>query len=398
MKITLKGVNVFSEGHFHVGDASFSTAFPFSMLGDVSLSASSLYLLPGFTDVHVHFREPGFSYKETVASGSRAAAAGGFTAVCTMPNLNPVPDSLPHLSEQLDAIRRDAIVDVRPFGSITVGESGKMVSDLEAMAPYVCGYSDDGRGVDDAGLMKEAMARAHALGKVIAAHCEDGSAPKDSPEAEWRELERDIRLAADTGASLHACHISTKESVALVREAKKSGIDVTAETAPHYLTLTDATRKDGSGRFQMNPPLREEADRLALVEGILDGTVDMIATDHAPHSAEEKSHPFGKCLNGVVGLETSFPVMFTHFVKTGMMSIERLVALMSTNPARRFGIPVCGYTLFALDEEYTVDPALFHTMGRSSPFAADRLFGRWYATVRGDEAVLVNPALADKIG
>ena len=355
-------------------------------------------LFPGFCDVHVHFREPGFSYKETIATGSLAAARGGYTAVCTMPNLNPVPDSPEHLKEQTDIISRDAVIDVHPFGAITVGESGRALSDIEALAPYVCGFSDDGRGVDDAGLMKEAMERACALGKVISAHCEDGRAPKDSPEAEWREVERDIRLAADTGASLHACHISTKESVALVREAKKSGVDVTAETAPHYLTLTDGTRKDGSGRFQMNPPLRDVADRLALVEGILDGTVDMIATDHAPHSEEEKSHPFGKCLNGVVGLETSFPVMLTHFVKTGILSLERLVALMSTNPARRFGIPVRGYSLFALDEEYTVDPDAFHTMGRSSPFAADRLFGRWYATVMGDEAVLINPALADKIG
>ena len=392
MKATLKNANVFSDGHFHQGESSFMTEFPFSLSDTLSIDGSSLFVFPGFTDVHVHFREPGFSYKETVLTGSRAASHGGFSAVCTMPNLNPVPDSLENLKLQLALIERDAVIDVYPFGAITVGESGRALSDIEALAPYVCGFSDDGRGVDDTGLMKEAMERARAVGKVISAHCEDGTAPKDSPEAEWREVERDIRLAADTGVKFHACHISTKESVSLIRDAKASGVDVTAETAPHYLTLTDKTRGEG-GRFQMNPPLREEADRLALIEGILDGTVDMIATDHAPHSHEEKALPFGKCLNGVVGLETSFAVMYTHFVKSGLLSLERLIALMSTNPASRFDIPVRGYTVFRLDEEYTVSPSTFLSMGKSSPFTDTRLYGRCLATVVGGHAVYLDQSL-----
>lgn len=392
MKATLTNTNVFSDGQFHVGETSFAAGFPFSLSDVVSVDGSSLFVFPGFMDVHVHFREPGFSYKETTLSGSLAAAHGGFTAVCTMPNLNPVPDSLAHLELQLDLIEKNAKIDVRPFGSITRGENGKELSDIEAMAPYVCGYSDDGKGVDDAGLMKEAMARAKALGKIIAAHCEDGTAPKDSPEAEWREIERDIRLADDTGVKYHVCHISTKESVALIREAKKSGVDITAETGPHYLTLTETTRGD-SGRFQMNPPLRAEEDRLALVEGILDGTIDMIATDHAPHSAEEKSHPFGKSLNGVVGLETSFPVMYTHFVKTGLLSLARLISLMSTAPHARFGVPLRGYTIYRLNEEYTVSPDDFLSMGKSSPFTGTRLYGKCLATVFDGQAVYLDPTL-----
>ena len=392
MKVVLKDAHVFSDGQFFAGDTSFSTDFPFSLSDTLSIDGSSLFIFPGFTDVHVHFREPGFSYKETVRTGSAAAAHGGFTAVCTMPNLNPVPDSLANLQLQLDLIREGASIDVRPFGAITRGESGKALSDIEAMAPFVCGYSDDGKGVDDAGLMKEAMQRAKALGKVIAAHCEDGTAPKDSPEAEWQEIERDIRLADETGVKYHVCHISTKESVALIRDAKKSGVDITCETAPHYLTLTDKTRGEG-GRFQMNPPLREEEDKNALIEGLLDGTIDMIATDHAPHSAEEKGRPFGKCMNGVVGLETSFPVMYTHFVKTGLLPLERLIALMSTTPARRFEIPVGGYTVFRLDEEYTVRTEDFLTMGKSSPFTGNRLYGRCLATVFGERTAYLDPAL-----
>ncbi len=393
MKATLKNTNVFSNGQFSMGESSFLAEFPFSLSDTISVDASSLFVFPGFADVHVHFREPGFSYKETILSGSRAAAHGGFAAVCTMPNLNPVPDSLESLKLQLDLVEKDAVIDVHPFGAITKGESGRELSDIEAMAPYVCGYSDDGRGVDDAGLMREAMQRAKALGKVISAHCEDGTAPKDSPEAEWREIDRDIKLASDIGVKYHVCHISTKESVSLIREAKKSGVDITAETAPHYLTLTDKTRSDDTGRFQMNPPLREEADRLALIEGVLDGTVDMIATDHAPHSKEEKSLGFGKCLNGIVGLETSFPVMYTHFVKTGILPLERLIAMMSENPARRFEIPIRGYTVYRLDEEYTVNPDEFLTMGRSSPFTGTRLYGKCLATVVGGHAVYLDPTL-----
>ena len=392
MKVTLKNTNVFSDGQFQVGETSFLTDFPFSLSDTISVGGSSFFVFPGFMDVHVHFREPGFSYKETVRSGSLAAAHGGFTTVCTMPNLSPVPDSLENLKLELAPIERDAVIDVRPFGSITRGQNGKELSDIEAMAPYVCGYSDDGKGVDDIGLMKEAMVRAKALDKIISAHCEDGTAPKDSPEAEWREIERDIRLAEETGVKYHVCHISTKESVSLIRDAKKSGVDITAETGPHYLTLSEATRGD-DGRFQMNPPLRTEKDRLALIEGILDGTVDMIATDHAPHSAEEKCRGFGKSLNGVVGLETSFPVMYTHFVKTGILSLARLVELMSTAPHTRFGVPLRGYTLFRLDEEYTVDPKEFLSMGKSSPFTGTRLYGKCVATVFDGHAVYLDQNL-----
>ncbi len=394
MKALLKNANVFSDGQFSVGSSSFLTDIPFSLSDTVSIDCSSLFIFPGFADVHVHFREPGFSYKETIKSGSMAGARGGFTAVCTMPNLSPVPDCLESLALQQELIERNACIAVHPFASITKGEGGHELSDIEALAPYVPGFSDDGRGVDDAGLMKEAMARAAALGKVIAAHCEDGTAPKDSPEAEWREIERDIRLAEATGVKYHVCHVSTRESVALIRDAKKSGVDITAETAPHYLVYTDKTRGEG-GRFKMNPPLREEEDRLALIEGLLDGTIDMIATDHAPHSAEEKSRGFAGSLNGVVGLETSFPVMYTHFVKGGILSLPRLIQLMSIAPHERFSLPTVGFTVFSLDAEYTVRPEDFLTMGKSSPFTDTRVFGKCLATVVDGRAVYVDPTIFD---
>ena len=395
MKAFLKNAKVFSDGQFSVGDSSFLTDIPFSLSDTVSIDCSSLFIFPGFADVHVHFREPGFSYKETIKSGSMAAAHGGFTSVCTMPNLSPVPDSLTSLRQQRELIERDACIAVHPFASITRGQSGRELSDMEALAPFVPGYSDDGRGVDDAGLMRDAMARAAALGKVIAAHCEDGTAPKDSPEAEWREIERDIRLAADTGVKYHVCHVSTKESVSLIRDAKKSGVDITAETAPHYLVYTDKTRGD-SGRFKMNPPLREEADRLALIDGILDGTIDMIATDHAPHSAEEKARGFEGSLNGVVGLETSFPIMYTHFVKSGILTLGALIQLMSIAPHERFSLPQRGFTVYRLDAEYTVRPEDFLTMGKSSPFTDTRVFGKCLATVVDGSAVYLDPTIFDK--
>ncbi len=388
MTIKLREASVFSEGQFHKGDVSFA-AEDFLAIPTPSAAYPSLSVFPGFTDVHVHFREPGFSYKETVASGSLAAAHGGFTSVCTMPNLNPVPDTLAHLNEQRALIEAGAVIRVLPFGSITKGQDGKELSDMEALAPFVCGFSDDGRGVDNSALMEEAMVRAAALGKVISAHCEDGTAPKDSPEAEWHEIERDIKLAEKTGVKYHVCHISTKESVALIREAKKSGIDITAETAPHYLTLTDGLKED-SGNFRMNPPLRDEADRLALIEGILDGTVDMIATDHAPHSAEEKSRGWAKSLNGVVGLETSFPIMYTEFVKPEYLSLEALIRLMSVNPKRRFGIEENGFTVYDLSEEYTVRAEDFLSMGKSSPFLGRRVSGRCVATVVDGRAVYLD--------
>ncbi|MBO5755257.1 MAG: dihydroorotase, partial [Clostridia bacterium] len=368
-----------------MGDSSFQTEVPFS-LSDALTDASSLYIFPGFCDVHVHFREPGFSYKETVRTGSMAAAHGGYTTVCTMPNLSPAPDTVAHLALQRELIEKDAVVDVHPFGTITMGEEGRALSDMEAIAPFVCGYTDDGKGVDDIGLMREAMSRAKALGKVIAAHCEDGTQVKDSPEAEWKEVERDIALAAETGVKLHICHVSTKESVALIRDGKKNGIDVTCETGPHYLLLTDGMKED-SGRFRMNPPLREEADRLALVEGLLDGTVDMIATDHAPHSAEEKARGWAKSLNGIVGLETAFPVLYTDLVKTGVLPLEKLVHLMSVAPYERFGLACRGFCVYDLNAEYEVKAEDFLSMGKSSPFTGRRVTGQCVATVMDGKAI-----------
>ena len=394
MTIKLKEASVFSEGHFHKGDVSFEAAELLTVPTPSSV-CPSLSVFPGFTDVHVHFREPGFSYKETVVSGSLAAAHGGFTSVCTMPNLNPVPDTLAHLNEQRALIEAGAVIRVHPFGSITKGQDGRALSDMEALAPYVCGFSDDGRGVDNAHLMEEAMVRAAALGKVISAHCEDGTAPKDSPEAEWHEIERDIKLADKTKVKYHVCHISTKESVSLIREAKKSGVDITAETAPHYLTLTDAMKED-SGNYRMNPPLRDEADRLALIEGILDGTIDMIATDHAPHSAEEKGRGWAKSLNGVVGLETSFPIMYTEFVKPGYLSLEALIGLMSVSPKRRFGLSENSFTVYDLSEEYTVRAENFLSMGKSSPFLGRRVAGRCVATVLDGRAVYIDKNYFEK--
>ncbi len=350
-------------------------------LGDcvIDIQSSKYVIFPGFVDVHVHFREPGFSYKETIATGSAAAARGGYTGVGTMPNLAPVPDSLENTKAQLDIIERDALIGVYPFGSITKGEQGLALSDMEDIAPYVCGYSDDGRGVDDSSLMREAMIRAKGLGKIISAHCEDGTQIKDSPEAEWKQIERDIALAKETGAAYHVCHISTKESVELIRNAKRDGVDITCETAPHYLLFSDKDVRD-DGRYRMNPPLRTEEDRLALRAGLLDGTIDMIATDHAPHSAEEKSKGL-RSLNGIVGLEVAFPVLYTELVRSGELSLERLIELMSANPARRFGIDPRGFCVYDLNAEYTVDVNNFASMGKCTPFEGKRVWGRCIATV-----------------
>ena len=372
MTYILSNANVYSNGSFSRRD--FSIPCDNGIDGTVSVDSSKYVIIPGFTDVHVHFREPGFSYKETIATGSRAAARGGYGTVCTMPNLSPVPDSYANLKQQLDLIERDGIINILPFGSITVGENGKCLSAFEELAPFVCGFSDDGRGVDDTALMREAMQRAKALGKIISAHCEDGSCVKDSPEAEWREIERDIKLADETGCKFHVCHISTKESVSLIRDAKASGVDITCETAPHYLLLTEDDALD-DGRFRMNPPLRKLDDKNALVEGICDGTVDMIATDHAPHSAEEKSHGM-KSLNGIVGLECAFPVMYTEFVKTGIITLEKLITLMSVAPNERFGIKSDSFSVFDLNDPFAVNPDEFATMGRSTPFDAKLVYGK----------------------
>ena len=365
-------------------------------------------IFPGFVDVHVHLREPGFSYKETIHTGTLAAARGGCTAVCPMPNLSPVPDSVDHLIPQLEAIERDAAVRVLPYGSITRGEQGEELADLDALAPYVAGFSDDGRGVQSESLMRQAMERAKKLGKPIVAHCEDNSLLRPggcvhegayaaahglvgiSSESEWRQLERDLRLVRETGCAYHVCHVSTRESVALIRQAKGSGLDVTAETAPHYLLLNDNMLRD-EGRFKMNPPVRGEADRQALLEGIRDGTIDMIATDHAPHSAEEKSRGLRNSLMGVSGLECAFPVLYTGLVRTGELSLELLIELMSLAPRRRFGIPggtepgqAADITVVDLNERFTLDPDSFLSMGKATPFAGMEVYGKVkYTAVKG---------------
>jgi len=363
------------------------TAMAVSSLVSSVVDCSDYYIFPGFCDVHVHFREPGFSYKETIKTGSEAAAHGGYTTVGTMPNLNPTPDSIENVGVQLDIIKRDSVIRTIPFGTITRGENGGELADIEAIAPFVLGYSDDGKGVDDIGLMREAMVRAARLGKVISAHCEDGTQIKDSPEAEWKEIERDIKLADETGVKFHVCHISTKESVSLIRDAKKSGVDITCETGPHYMLFSRKDERD-DGKFRFNPPLREEADRLALIEGLVDGTVDMIATDHAPHSAEEKSKGL-KSLNGIVGLETAFPVMYTEFVKKGIIPLEKLIELMGVAPYRRFGLEQNGFTVWNLNKEYVIDPAGFKSMGRCTPFDGRCVFGECMATVADGKVVYI---------
>ncbi len=354
-------------------------------------------VFPGFCDVHVHFREPGFSYKETIASGCRAAAHGGYTAVCTMPNLNPVPDSTAHLDEQLSIIRRDATVRVYPYAAITVGQKGEALVDFASLCDSIA-FSDDGRGVQSASMMREAMERAHAMGRMIVAHCEDNALLHGGyihqgeyaaahghrgicSESEWGPIARDLKLAKETGCAYHVCHISTKESVDLIRRAKADGVNVTCETGPHYLVLDDGDLQE-DGRFKMNPPLRGKADREALVEGLLDGTIDMIATDHAPHSAEEKAKGLEGSAFGIVGLETAFAVMYTRFVKPGILSLDTLVERLAIAPRRRFGIPLGGdFTVWDLNESYTVNPDKFLSQGRATPFAGDTLYGRCKLTV-----------------
>ena len=362
--------------------------------GGLSPVISKKYIIvPGLCDVHVHFREPGFSYKETIASGSAAAAHGGYTAVCTMPNLDPVPDSAEHLQVQLDAIKRGAAIKVLPYGAITVGEKGEKLADMEAMSDKVCAFSDDGKGVQNDEMMREAMTAAKRLGKIIAAHCEDnflllGGYIHDgeyarmhghrgiSSASEYKQIERDLRLAEETGCAYHVCHISTKESVELIRQAKARGVDVTSETAPHYLVLCDEDMQE-DGRFKMNPPLRSLEDKQALIEGIKDGTIDMIATDHAPHSAEEKGRGLEKSLMGIVGLETAFPVLYTELVTKNIITLDRLVELMSFKPKERFGIDTNNdFAVFDISEAYKIDLKDFLSMGRATPFAGREVFGR----------------------
>ena len=382
-------------------------AFAEKFLADGGLSpviSKKYIIVPGLCDVHVHFREPGFAYKETIASGSAAAAHGGYTAVCTMPNLDPVPDSAEHLQVQLDAIKRGAAIKVLPYGAITVGEKGERLADMEAISDKVCAFSDDGKGVQNDEMMREAMTAAKRLGKIIAAHCEDNSLLFGgyihdgeyarmhghrgiSSASEYKQIERDLRLAEETGCAYHVCHISTKESVELIKQAKARGVNVTCETAPHYLVLCDEDMQE-DGRFKMNPPLRSLEDKQALIEGIKDGTIDMIATDHAPHSAEEKGRGLEKSLMGIVGLETAFPVLYTELVTKNIITLDRLVELMSFKPKERFGIDINNdFAVFDISEAYKIDPENFLSMGRATPFAGREVFGRCLLTVHNGKVV-----------
>jgi dihydroorotase len=372
---------------------------------DFSVFNKSNYaIFPGFCDVHVHFREPGFSYKETIKTGSKSASRGGFTAVCTMPNLNPVPDTVQNIKLQLDAIKSDAVINVYPYASITVCEQGKELVDMQALSSYAIAFSDDGRGVQSDDMMRSAMIKAKELGKIIVAHCEDNSLLYNGyihdgeyakanghrgicSASEYKQIERDLKLVKEIGVKYHVCHISTKESVDLIRKAQQDGLDVTCETAPHYLILDDSDLKE-DGRFKMNPPLRAKTDRLALIEGLKDGTITMIATDHAPHSKEEKSKGLEKSAFGVVGLETAFASLYTHLVKTGVITLEKLVEVMAINPRKRFGITEdLEYTVFDLEEEFTVNPDEFLSMGRATPFDGMRFFGRCKTTVIGNKTI-----------
>ncbi len=405
--LKLENANVFIGGVFKNASVTVSGKITVSAANGTS-DKGDLFVFPGFADVHVHLREPGFSYKETVASGTKAAARGGYVSVCPMPNLNPAPDGAEALGKQLEIIERDALIHVLPYGTITVERKGKELSDMQSMADKVAGFSDDGSGIQTHELMRAAMLKAKSLGKMIVAHCEDLSLIKKggcihdgkyasengfvgiSSESEWKQVERDLELVRETGCAYHVCHISCKETVELIRRAKAEGLDVTCETGPHYLVMSDKDLKD-EGRFKMNPPLRDESDRLALIEGIKDGTIDMIATDHAPHSAEEKSKGLAGSAMGIVGLETAFAVLYTDLVKTGIISLEKLIEIMSVAPAKRFSLPV-GYEngsmcVFDLGAKYTVNPDDFASMGKATPFEGKEVYGVCRATVYKGQTV-----------
>ncbi len=390
-----------------IGDSSFVSDMRECLSVDgpfAEFNNSNLTILPGFCDVHVHFREPGFSYKETIKTGSLSAARGGYTAVCTMPNLNPVPDSPLNLQQQLDLIEQDAVIDVYPYGSITKAQAGKELSDMSGICDSVIAFSDDGRGVQSDDMMLSAMNKAKSLNKMIVAHCEvnellkggyihDGEYAKKHNHrgicsaSEYEQIARDIKLVEKTGCPYHVCHISTKESVKLIRDAKARGVNITCETGPHYLVLDDSFLHE-DGKFKMNPPLRSYDDKLELVKGIQDGTIDMIATDHAPHSAEEKSRGLEKSAFGIVGLETAFSVIYTHLIKTGVISIEKAVELLSTNPRKRFDIKLNNdFTVWDLNAQYIVNPDDFLSMGKATPFEGEKLFGKCVATVHNGKIV-----------
>ena len=422
MEKTFLNASVFRDNAFESSPVSVAGAVfvPFAPGAFGEQDCHSYFILPGFADVHVHLREPGFSYKETIKTGTRAAAHGGYTAVCAMPNLDPVPDSAEHLRPELDAIARDACINVYPYAAATVGERGRALSDMAALAGSVCAFSDDGKGIQSRDMMRAAMLEAKRLGKLLAAHCEDESLLRGGyindgeyarahghtgicAESEWGPIKRDLELVRETGCAYHVCHVSTKESVALIRRAKAEGLDVTCETAPHYLLLDDS-RLEEDGRFKMNPPLRSAADREALIEGLIDGTVDMIATDHAPHSAEEKSRGLRGSPMGIVGLETAFPLLYTNLVRPGIISLERLVQLMSTAPRRRFGLGggeiapgmPADFTVFDLGAEYDIDTESFLSMGRSTPFAGWHAFGRCLLTVCAGRVVWSDGTIEEK--
>ena len=384
-QLKAKTINIAAMGTDSEKFCSDVAAHLTSSIGLSVFNSPEYVIFPGFCDVHVHFREPGFSYKETVKTGCDSAAHGGYTAVCTMPNLNPVPDSVENLKAQTDIIESDATINVYPYASITVGQKGEELSDMQGMAGNCFAFSDDGRGVQSEELMREAMLEAKRLGKTIVAHCEDnsllfggyihdGEYAKEHghkgicSESEWKPIERDLRLVKETGCKYHVCHISAKESVELIRKAKAEGLDVTCETGPHYLVLDDNDLEE-SGSFKMNPPLRSEADRLALIEGIKDGTIDMIATDHAPHSAEEKRKGLSGSAFGIVGLETAFQIMYTNLVKTGVITLEKLIELLAVNPRKRFNIPLgTDYTVWNLEKKSVVDSKTFLSKGKATPF------------------------------
>ncbi|MDO4740512.1 MAG: dihydroorotase [Eubacteriales bacterium] len=401
----------FVEVDFTVENGVFAQIGKLSNKADREVSLSGLFVFPGFADVHVHFREPGFSYKETIRTGSLAAAAGGYTAVCTMPNLSPAPDSAETLAAQLSAIEKDACIRVVPYGTITKDRAGRELADLASMAQHVAGFSDDGTGVNDPALLKEAMAEAARLGKVIAAHSEDPALIEQggcihkgafaaehgyagiSSESEWKPVERDLGLLGQSGCAWHVCHISTKETVEIIRRAKAAGVNVTCETAPHYLVMNDSMLQE-DGRFKMNPPIRSEEDRLALVEGLKDGTIDIIATDHAPHSAEEKARGLSGSAMGVVGIETAFPMLYTHLVLPGIVPMQRVLEALTTAPRERFGLgggvieegAEASFTVYDPSIETEVDPASFLSMGRATPFAGWKQTGAIVRTVyQGNE-------------
>ena len=402
MTLKLTGVNCWRGGEFVAADVSVDLSS--CDAGVPIIPADHCFLLPGFVDVHVHLREPGFLYKETIATGTAACARGGYSDVCSMPNLNPVPDCPATLAPQLEAIAKDACIRVHPYGSITLQQKGERLADMAGMAKDVIAFSDDGKGVQSEDMMRAAMLECKRLGKILVAHCEDNSLLRGGyihdgeyaaahghrgicSESEWGPIARDLKLAKETGCAYHVCHISTKESVELIRKAKAEGVDVTCETGPHYILLSDKDLQE-DGRFKMNPPLRSEEDRKAILEGILDGTIDMIATDHAPHSAEEKAKGLEKSAMGVVGIETAFPLLYTYLVKPGLLSLERLVELMAVNPRKRFNIPETpDFSVWDLSKEYTIDPADFLSKGRATPFTGWKVQGENLMTIVGGKIV-----------